>query len=310
MFYLSDETSIKLHTADDGIIWYAAGINPPVSSNQTLDTFLLSPVITRPSTNVRILGTPRNAELIASLYARKRGKELTTICLAGPNICESMQELADPVLTLMRMRDVCAPLSCGGWHEMAENEYHIYALIARAQRTDDDWYDATARIFYESHPLYKAINFVAGVSHKDVAVLLTTIVDPRWYVDRRRADNRVKLDLYLGLTPKTQRRVSDDNKLIHRGRDLRCFRTMSCWKTTTPDKVDFNDPACFIWRIWQVAGGGAKGDLRASQAFVRYVYSNWLDALTTRKGSQDGLFMADKFFKTPVERQAFSAHFA
>lgn len=310
MLYLADETAIKLHTADDGIIWYATGINPPVSSNQTLDTFLLSTVITRPSTNVRILGIPRNAEIIASLYARKRGKELATICIAGPNICESMQELSDPVLTIMRMRDVCVPASCGGWHEMAENEYHIYALIARAQRTAADWYDATARIFYEAHPLYKAINFVAGVSHRDAAILLTTIVDPRWYVDRRRADNRVKLELYLGLTPKTQRRVSDDKKLIHRGRDLRCFQTMLCWKTTTSDKVDFNDPAGFIWRVWQAAGGGPKGDLRASQAFVRYVYSNWLDALTTRKGSQDGLFMADKFFKTPVERQSFLAHFA
>jgi len=310
MFYLSDETSLKVHTADDGLVWYASGINPPANSNQTLDTFLLSPVITRPTTNVRILGVPQNAELIASLYSRKRGKELASICVAGPNICDSMQEISDPALTLMRMRDVCVPLACGGWHEMTESEYHIYSLLARAQRTTKDWYDATARIFYETHPLYKAINFVGGVSHKDVATLLVTIIDPRWYVDRRRADNRIKLDLYLGLTPKTQRRVSDPKKLIHRGRDLRCFKVMNCWKTTTPDKVDFNAPESFIWRVWRAAGEGPKGDLRASQAFIRYVYANWLDTLTMRKGQHDGLFMADKFFKTPAEKQSFISHFA
>lgn len=310
MFYLADETSIKLHTADDGIIWYASGINPPESSNQTLDTFLLSPVISRPGTNVRILGIPRNAELITSLYARKRGKELATICVAGPNVCEAMQELSDPVLTLMRMRDVCVPLSCGGWHQMAENEYHIYALLARANRSGKDWYDSTARIFYEAHPLYKAINFVGGVSHKDVAQLLITIVDPRWYIDRRRADNRAKLELYLGLTPKTQRRVSDDKKLIHRGRDLRCWQVMNCWKTAAPDTIDFNAPENFIWRIWQAAGEGHKGDLRASQAFVRYVNANWLDSLVIRNGQRDTWFMADRFFKAPAERAAFVNYFA
>lgn len=309
MFYLADETAIKLHTAPDGNIWYAAGLNPPENSNQTLDTFLLSNLVSKLSTNVRILGVPQNAELITTLFLRKRSKELATLCIAGPNVCESLEELTDPVITLFRMRDVALPLSCGGWHEMTPVEYAVYALLARKQR-GGDWFDASSRMFYEAHPLYKILNFIPGLSHKAAADLLTTIIDPRWYVDRRRADNSVKLFLYLGLTPKTQRRVSDTKTIIRRGRDLRCHTVLSCWKTQTPDNVDFNAPANFLWRIWRGAGEGPRGDLRASQAFVRYLYANWIDILTTRRGPRDGFFMLDRFFQAPAEREAFINHFA
>jgi hypothetical protein len=308
MFYLSDETAIKLHTAPDGNIWYAAGINPPENSQQTLDTFLLSNIISRLSTNVRILGIPQNAELIANLYLRKRGKELATICLAGPNVCASLEELKDPVTTLFRMRDVCQPVACGGWHEMTAVEYSIYALIAR-QRRACDLSDSASRVFYETHPLYKVLNFIGGISHKDAALLLTTIIDPRWYVDRRRADNAIKLNLYLGLTPKIQRRVSDNTKLLHRGRDLRCSTVLRCWKTQEPHTVDMQAPENFLWRVWQYAGGDVKGDLRASQAFVRYLHANWLDIVSMRKGPHDGFFLPDQFFKTPAEQTAFINYF-
>jgi hypothetical protein len=309
MFYLSDETAIKVHTAPDGNIWYAAGLSPPENSNQTIDTFLLSNLIGKLNTNVRIIGVPQNAELIANLYLRKRSKELATICLAGPNVCESLEELKDPVTTLFRMRDVILPTACGGWHEMTTLEYAIYALLARRHRTAD-WFDPGARLFYEAHPLYKILDFIPAISHKDTAELLTTIVDPRWYVDRRRADNAVKLALYLGLTPKIQRRVSDVTQLIRRGRDLRCHNVLRCWKTQDAETVDFNAPRNFLWRVWQSAGRGPKGDLRASQAFVRYLHANWLDVLTSRKGSRDGFFMLDRFFQSPAERAAFADHFA
>jgi hypothetical protein len=309
MFYLSDETAIKIHTAPDGNIWHAAGLNLPENSNQTLDTFLLSNLISKLSTNVRVIGVPQNAELIANLYLRKRSKELATICIAGPNVCESMEELKDPVTTIFRMRDVILPLSCGGWHEMTPVEYAVYALLARKQRTAD-WFDSGSRLFYEAHPLYKLLSFIPGVSHKDAADLITTIIDPRWYVDRRRADNAVKLALYLGLTPKIQRRVSDVKQLLRRGRDLRCNIVLRCWKTQSPDAVDFNSPQNFLWRIWRSAGEGSKGDLRASQAFVRYLYANWLDVLTARRGPRDGFFMLDRFFQSPAEREAFADHFA
>jgi hypothetical protein len=307
MLYSADETAVKLHTDKDGIIWFAAGINPAENTNQTIEAFLLSPVISRLSTNIRILGVPQNAELISRLYIRKRQKELASVYLAGPNVCESLQELADPISTLLRMRDVILPVSCGGWHELTDKEYAIYALLAR-RCSSDNWFENFAKLFYAPHPLYKVLDFVGGLAHKQTAMLLTTIIDPRWYVDRRRPDNPSKLDLFLGLTPKIQRRVSDNPLTLKRGRDFRCSNVLRCWKTQDPALVDFSAPENFLWRIWRAAGAGAKGDLRASQAFVRYLRLNWLDRLAQKRQLSDGLFLPDRFFKSIEEQEAFAAH--
>jgi hypothetical protein len=310
MQYLSDENATKLHTDANGTIWYATGIGPPESSKQPLDTFLLSHHLARLSVCVRILGAPQNAELISSLYKRKVRNELANICLAGPNICETPQELNDPVATIMRMRDVFMSTSCGGWHEMVESEYIIYSLIAKKQsQPAEEWFDKYAASLYAAHPLYKVLNFVGGVSHREAAALLAVIVDPRWYVDRRRPDNPAKLELYLGLTPKTQRAVSLSEKTIG-GRYARCAAVLNCWKTVPEIEVNFDDPVNFLWRAWRAAGGGVKGDLRASQLFIRYLRENWIDALTRRQGAYDKFFLADKFFKTTEERTAFVSSIA
>jgi hypothetical protein len=309
MFYLSDETAIKLHTAPDGDIWYATGINLPENSKQPLATFLLSPIIAKLNTNVRVIGVAQNAELISNLYLRKRNKELANICIAGPNICTTQNELNNPITTIFRMRDVWLPLACGGWHEMSDADYCIYTLLTRQRKTGVA-FDNVARIFYETHPINAALNFIGGISHTNTAALLTTIVDPRWYVDRRRFDNVNKLNLYLGLTPRVQRRVSDTAKIIRRGRDFRCSCVLRCWKTQDPECVDFEAPNNFLWRIWLSAGGGSSGDLRASQAFIHYLYTNWLDVISLKCGAHDGFFLPEKFFKSAEEHAAFAQHFA
>jgi hypothetical protein len=306
---LTDETSFKLHTAPDGIVWYASGINPTESSHQDAESFLTSNIISRVNLNVRLLGIPQNADLIVNLYARKRKRELGTIYVAGPNVCESMLELNDPFVTVRRMRSVFVAASCGGWHELSDADAAVYSLISRMQRSND-WFDVLGRVYFESHPLFKGLNAVGGLSYKNTASLMALIVDPRWYVDRRRPDNPGKLCLYLGLTPKTQGRVSDCKKIVSKGRDLRCAMVLSCWKTQSPDTVDFDAPENFLWRIWQAAGGGVKGDLRASQAFVGYVRDKWLDALVSRQGLREELFLPDKFFKTTAEKQAYIANIA
>jgi len=304
---LTDETSFKIHTDADGIVWYASGINPAESSHQKAADFLDSSVISRINLNVRLLGIPQNAELITALYSRKRKRELGTIYLAGPNVCESMMELADPIITFRRMRDVFISASCGGWHEMSDIDFVLYSLILRMQ-TSNNWFDIMGRSLYEMHPLYTALSAIGGLAHSSVASLMAIIVDPRWYVDRRRPDNPCKLPVYLGLTPKTQRRVSNGKKFVSSGRELRCATVLHCWKNQDPGSVDFSAPENFLWRIWRSAGEGAKGDLRASQAFVGYLRANWLDALVQRRGLREAFFSPDTFFKTTEEKQAYLAN--
>lgn len=302
---LHDASCLKLHIPSSGVVWYADGLNPAECSNMRADEFLNSHIVSAINLSVRVLGVPQNAELITALYSRKKHKKLGAIHLAGPNVCESLLELDDAPLTFRRMRDSAMAGSCGGWHVMTDNDASVYHLLLRQQQ-HADWFDVVGRLYYEMHPVYKAVNFIPHINHNNVAELMTTIIDPRWYVDRRRPENPTKLKLFLGLTPKTQRRVSDAAKIVYRGRDLRCAKVLNCWKTVSPDSgVDFETPANFLWRIYRANGGGAKGDLRASQAFVGYLRAHWLEGIAAHGGKRPELFLPDKFFKTAEERQAY-----
>lgn len=307
MVYVTDESAIKLHVDDAGFVWYVSGIDAPQNSGKLVDTFLYSSPLLRISSNVRVLGVPQNSELIINLYLRQRQRELASILIAGPNVCESVLELRDPYIVLMRMRESFLTAACGGWHPMTDADYATYALVAKS-RQSPQWFDTPARAFYTAHPAYSALQFIPQLSNPDAASLLATIIDPRWYIDRRIPDKASKLELYMGLTPKIQRRVSDNGKLIRGGRDLRCTLVLNCWKTQHPGAVDYDLPQNFVWRTYKAAGGGIKGDLRASQAFIRYLRMNWLDALVARPGVRDYLFSAKAFFKTDAERKAYISH--
>jgi hypothetical protein len=141
-----------------------------------------------------------------------------------------------------------------------------------------------------------------------VAQVVRTIVDPRWYVDRRAPERQGKLELYMGLTPSVQKKVSDETKLLTKVRELRCSTVLEAWKTHHPGAVDLSNPRNFLYRIHKASGEGIRGDLRASQAFLRYLRYNWLDAADKRKGAKDGLFAPELYFKTPAERETYERH--
>lgn len=304
-----DEVALKLHTAKDGIVWYASGIAAPRSSGQIADVFLLSPAVHKIGLRIRTLGVPQNAELITALYLRRRKNEIVTIEIAGPNICEAPDELEDPELVIHRMRATALASACGGWHTVNDADYLTYAMISRMDRTGDA-FDSTAAAYYQAHPVQQALSFIPTISPEHAARLLKTIVDPRWYVDRRSPERNGKLALYMGLTPDVQKRVSDSAKLIHKSRDIRCSLVLETWKNRHPGGVDLADPRNFLYRVHKAAGEGVRGDLRASQAFLRYLRYNWLAALERRVGAKDGLFAPDMFFKTPGEQDAYKQHMA
>jgi hypothetical protein len=307
MFSTPDETIIKLYTAEDGRVWYASGLGPPVNSEQLTDSFLQSPVLSGLGLVIRVLGIKQNAELISALYLRRHKNEVRAVEIAGPNILHAYEELKDPRIVLQRMRSVDISSAAGGWHALSTHDYPTYAMLSRTVRANLD-FDDTAKAYFQIHPAYRALTFITTLNQEVAAQLLTTIIDPRWYVDRRAPDRAAKLELYLGLTPQIQRRVSASNCLLTRGRELRCATVLSSWKTVAPEQVDKTDPANFLYRIHAAAGGGDKGDLRASQAFIRYLRYNWLSGLESRKGTKDGLFAPNLFFKTPAERAAYLEH--
>jgi len=308
MFSNPDETAVKLHTDNIGHVWYAKGIGPATNSAQIVDEFMLSPILAGMGLCVRVLGTPQNAELIAALYLRRHKNEIRALEVAGPQVVLATKT-TDPREAIIQMRGLALAPACGGWHLISMMDYPTYAMLARMLRTNFV-FDESVNTYYHLHPAYRALSFIPGLSLEEVAKLLTTIIDPRWYVDLRMPERTSKLELYLGLTPKIQRRVSDKSQILKRVRELRCANVLSCWKTAESDSVDLTAPANFLYRVYRNAGGGAKGDLRASQAFVRYLRHNWLAGLENRNGVKDGLFAPDLFFKSPAEIESYSRHMA
>lgn len=307
MFVPQDETIIKLHTADDGHVWYARGISAVKNSEQIVDSFLLSPVVSGIGLTFRVLGVQQNAELICALYLRRHKGEVRSIEVAGPNILDSQYDLRSPEMVLQRMRTAAVAPACGGWHQLTMHDYPTYAMLARMLRTNYE-YDDSVQQYFQLHPVHKALSFIPTLAPAAAAKLLIHVVDPRWYIDRRRPERIKKLELFLGLTPSVQAKVSNSKKLLTKTREFRCSAVLNSWKTQKPEDVDLKNPANFLYRIQQAAGGGDRGDLRASQAFVRYVNDNWLSGLENRKGARDGLFAPNLFFKTPAEIESYEYH--
>jgi len=302
-----EETTLKLHTGPDNLVWYAKNIGPPINSGKIADEFLRSSVLTGFGGHVRLIGTPANAELISALYLRRHKREIACVEVAGPNILNSVQDVKDPQLALMQMRVAGLSSACGGWHPVSMSDYPTYAMLSRLTRLNFE-FDEAVQTYLRAHPVYKAAAFIPTLSAAHFAQLLTTIIDPRWYVDRRLPERAAKLELFLGLTPQVQDHVSTPTIILKRTREFRCATVLNTWKTQQAENVDTSNPANFLYRIYTAAGAGTRGDLRASQAFIRYLRHNWLAVLDTRRGAKDGLFAPNLFFKTPAEIAAYDEH--
>jgi hypothetical protein len=308
MFVVPDESVIKLHTAADGNVWYSRGIGAAKNSGLNAAGFLLSPAANGVGLAFRLLGIAQNAHLICALYSRRYKGEVRTVELAGPNILDSREELQDAELVLSRMRQATLSPACGGWHPLTISEYPTYGMMTR-MLANKDMLDESAQSYFHMHPAYVALSLIPTLSVPAAAQTLINIVDPRWYIDRRRPDRIKKLELYLGLTPAVQDKVSSNSPLT-KAREFRCRAVLQSWQRVSPADADTKDPANFLCRIWHAAGGAARGDLRASQAFLRYLNDNWLVGLETRKGRKDGLFAPNLFFKTPAEVKTYQQHMA
>lgn len=304
-----DETVIRLHTDRSGVVWYSRGIEAPQTSAKPVDMFTLSPMCSGRSAVFRILGVAQNAELLCTLFTRVRQKEIHGVEIAGPNVIADKYVDLDAQQVVMRMSGIRTAPSCGGWRDMTGADYSMYSLIARFLK-NGFVLDGPAYVHFGSHPIAKIMEFVPTLSKPDAAVVAAMLVDPRWFVDRRTHETTQNVFYFFGLTPAVQKRVSDTACIVTRVRDMRCARVLAAWKSSTvpPEKIDLQNPANFLYRIWHAAGGGAKGDLRASQAFIRYVVANWLSVTERRQGARDGLFAADLYFKTPEEKNAYKQY--
>jgi len=252
---------------------------------------------------VQTLGISGNMDLILALYAKLKRRQLASVQLAGPLVCETKQELATPPVALLRMRQCRLAGSLGGWHDMLEGDYSAYALLANLKKSGR-WTEHARRLL-EEHPAWVSLQFITQISPEYAGLTLAEIVDPRWYIDPRNPNRISKLESYLGLIPRIQPTCSVGDTTYHR----RCRYVLKTWKSLPePTGETLRQPGNFLWRIWKNAGGGDRGDLRASQAFIAFLRHSWMDRIIGKSVRSCSLFSPDALFRTQLEIDAYTSH--
>jgi hypothetical protein len=300
-----DATTLKLHTAPDGTVWFADGTHAPIASGLSIEEFV-DTIRNRQHPFVRILGASINAKLATAVWplCRNGGR----LQVASPTICESAAELVTPEVALYRTRQVCLTSSLGGWHDFTTSDYSSYALVTRIQK-DGDVSQAAVEIL-KHHPAWCALKFIRGVSDYWAAWVLRFIVDPRWFINPEYPDRIGRLRSFLGLRPSTQRAITCDGSILTGAAQIRCRAVRNAWKSRMPRGVQWEDPQNFLWRIWRSAGEGSNGDLKASQKFLIFLRHTWLDAMqrNTTSGVRGPLFLPDMLLHGDREIDAFQRY--
>jgi hypothetical protein len=297
---LHDASALKLHTATDGTVWFADGSRVPIASGIGVHEFVKSLSQRGGKLYVRMIGNHANARLITLLH--RRCKVAGSLEVASPLIGGTASERATPEAVLYRMRQCKLPSSLGGWHPLGRLDYPAYAMIRQFQESNR--FDDHVLALLKGHPAWHDLKYVHTISPDWVAWLLTFIIDPRWYIDLNHPDRVSKLQAYLGLTPKIMERVVNGDHAA--GSASRCRAVLGSWYDLgPPDSSEADAPGNFLWRIFESAGGGPRGLLRASQKFIVYLRQTWLQAL---HGGRTELFMPEMLFKRLDEIEGYKSH--
>lgn len=293
-----DATAIKMHVADNGLVWYAPGEHAPKSSGQRVHEFLDRYAL-QDDCLIRILGLPQNADLITLLYQRREQLGIKRIELAGPQVCDTAAELHDPEITLFRMRQCMLPGACGGWHVLTDKDYPAYV------HTANDRLDRNRLATLEQHPAWPALSFIGGIEKHAASWILAQVVDPRWHVSPHNPDRIGRLRTFLGLTPRIAKRHTPEIQGETRIEQLRYRCVLNAWADRVPTGEETERPEFFLWR-WLDRREGYLGQLYACQKFAAFLRYTWLDAL--HRDVQGGFFEPTRFFRRPDEAEAYVEH--
>jgi len=294
-------TCLQLYAcvAPTGIVWYAVNGSVPYSAGCTIDQFIQG-LGDRP-VYARCLGDTWNTPLVVALYdyCQYRGGRVEAV---GPGRVGGPAETpAGAARTIYCMQQAARARGPAGWRIVTQGEYVTYAIAARL---GCHGFDGRVAELLEQHPAWRSLCFVHGLAIPAVAMLLAEIVDPRWFADADNPDRVSRLFAFLGLCPRIQQRVySHGGGTCKRAR--RCTVVLQAWSSFPPQPE--TGGSTFLWRVREAVGGGALGDLRASQRFILFLYHSWLAGLYAGDKSIDGsLFDPELFFKNSDELQGYS----
>lgn len=281
---VSEPSTLKVHVDKDNTVWFIAGDGAPRCSYKNADKFFSEKSI-KLYQAVRLIGSKDNADLLIGLFYLHLKGEINGLQVCSPLlVAGDKQSTPEQLLLTMRCWEG-KPSSIGGWHNFDDKDYYHYLLTVKTRRKDPDWLDIRETL--KSHPAWVGLSFIKHLDLDKTAKLLGLIVDPRWYIDPDKPDKSSKLESYLGLTPSTQRNVTNgqDSGRTH----TRCKLVLEAWQKSEPQ---YDDPADFLWRVWKHHNGGWFADLRTSQTFISFLRLVWLNQLYKGRG----LFVPEYFF--------------
>lgn len=298
-------TDVRLHLDDAGFVWYDHDEGRPVNSNLKQQEFVESGILQR-AQRARVLGVPRNAALIVSLYIAHKKGLLRRVQIGSPMICHPvpLSELsAEHVLRQMRLM-VWTP-SCGGWHDMLDLDAATYGICATP---DADLKEAGLLPALLRHPVSVVLGFAGNEDVSVRAGLIRSILDPRWYVDRQNPNSPNRLYSYMGLNDSNMKKIFSDTTGSSR-HEGRAQLVVSAWRGGLPDPLPHGWegwPYFFAWRQYNSFGADARAALRTSQRFLNLVSSVWLQAAVPYRV----MFVPKYFFTTEAEVGAWKQHTA
>jgi len=254
--------------------------------------------------HVRLLGTHGNARLLTRLYPQLVEMKKARVEVASPRRCVAdPEELSDPERVLWRMRQLRLAPVLGGWHPLSKVDLPAYSIAAEIANADGK---ATSSMrFLTHHPAYARWRFIPNLHHESVAMLIAMVLDPRWFVDPKRPNRLARLRSYLGILSRyASGNVKTPRDIARRDRFCTVLRA---WKGQAPSSAGYERPENFLWRRWRAAGGGVKGDLLATRAFLVYFIRNWQQSLLLHNPQKLELFDAESLLKG-AEVKAYRDH--
>lgn len=232
---------------------------------------------------VRILGTYRNVSLIRRVYESFRGR-LGRVELATPRVCATLSELTTPEIAMLRMRQCALVSSLGGWHAMSDADFWSYLIADLVAEGISSAVASRVMKLVRRHPVWPYASFVRGMTVSNLAHVIGTVLDPRWFIDPEVPSRVSYLESYLGLSPKVQARVDDQRHIVIDKAEQRCWWVSQCWyRDPPPGDAEMEIPGNWLWLTWRHFGRGTIGKLRASQRLLSFLRHAWLAGLTGQR---------------------------
>ena len=310
---------LRLHVCENQI-WFS-GQDPAQASDLSAKEFVCQAWVLEAET-ISIPGTRDNAELICELHSRRSlapdGRP-KNIQVANPILVPTEHSGGKQVRQSFSRMSTCTYAGTqGGSHALTCRDYVTYALIGVLNKSGGK-YNNLAEKLLRAHPAWPVLSFLKDTNKEAACHLLTTIIDPRWYINPMTIKllggeiRMARLKQFFGLAQHAEREIA---KIVHGESDLsepteRAKLVLDTWTggEYTPPPQDVVGPRQFLWRAVNMAKpAGYLALVKGCHVFLRLLRDVWLANVYDKGGYRPELFIPRYFFDLKTEAVAWEEH--